>query len=474
MMGRTAQSILDMDATQLARLIAQKEITSRRTVEIYIGHIRKINPAVNCLVEDRFAEAMKEAEWADEQIAAGTAKGKLFGVPIGMKEAFDVAGMQTTGGLLRRKGFVQHKDAEAVRKLKAEGAIILGKTNTPELCFCQETDNKLYGRTNNPHDLTRTAGGSSGGEAALIAAGGAAVGLGSDIGGSIRFPSHFNGVIGFKSGKGQVSSEGSYPAVEEDLQERMLGIGPIAKTVRDARLVYSIVAKTPSAQKQLPQFTVNVLPKTKYPLSLATAHLLDSIYADVSREFKTEREVPPYFEDAAGLWQEIMSIGGAQGPKREAFGTKAPQPMQEYVKERTTGTAGIHRYLSWALIGASLFKPSAKRLKKIRKFIEHGDHILEGYFHSHILVLPVYHTGAAKHGVVYNEIFSLKKTFMQYLPYVAYPNVWGLPALTVPVGFDEQGMPVAVQLISKNGNEEALFELGEWLERHYGGYKRAQ
>ncbi|HSP21135.1 MAG TPA: amidase [Planococcus sp. (in: firmicutes)] len=473
-MELTVQSILDMDATQLSRLIAQKKITSRKAVEIFIAHIRKINPAVNCLVEDRFTEALEEAERADAQIDAGTASGKLFGVPIGMKEAFNVAGMQTTGGLLRRKGSFQQTDAEAVRKLRAEGAIILGKTNTPELCFCQETDNKLYGRTNNPHDLSCTAGGSSGGEAALIAAGGAAVGLGSDIGGSIRFPSHFNGVIGFKSGKGQVSSEGSYPAVEERLQERMLGIGPIAKTVRDARLLYSIVAKTPPAKKQLHQFTVNVLPKTGYPLSLVTAHLLDSIYADLSREFNTEREAPPYFEDSAGLWQEIMSIGGAEGPKREAFGAQPSQPIQEYIKERMTGTADIHRYLSWALIGASLFKPSANRVKKITKFIEHGDHILEGYFHGHILVLPVYHTGAAKHGAVYNEIFSLKKTFLQYLPYVAYANVWGLPALTVPVGIDENGMPIAVQLISKNGNEDALFELGEWLEQHYAGYRRAQ
>ncbi|MBO1914857.1 amidase, partial [Microvirga sp. 3-52] len=99
-------------------------------------------------------------------------------------------------------------DAELVKKLKSEGAIILGKTNTPELCFCQETDNKLYGRTNNARDTSRTAGGSSGGEAVMISVGGAAAGLGSDIGGSIRFPCHFNGVIGFKSGNSQVSSVG--------------------------------------------------------------------------------------------------------------------------------------------------------------------------------------------------------------------------------------------------------------------------
>ena len=127
-----------------------------------------------------------------------------------MKESFHVEGMRTTGGLLNRKESIQDADAEVVRKLRNEGAIILGKTNTPALCFCQETDNKLYGRTNNPWDLTRTAGGSSGGEGVLIAIGGAAVGLGSDIGGSIRLPSHFNGVVGFKSGNSQVSSVGVF------------------------------------------------------------------------------------------------------------------------------------------------------------------------------------------------------------------------------------------------------------------------
>ncbi len=471
---RKIHSILDMDATQLAGLIAQREITSRKAVETFIAHIRRINPLVNCFVEDRFAEALKEADRADAQIAEGSAEGKLLGVPISIKEAFDVVGMQTTGGLLRRKGFVQYRDAAVVRKLKEEGAIILGKTNTPELCFCQETDNKLYGRTNNPHDLSRTAGGSSGGEAALIAAGGAAAGVGSDIGGSIRFPSHFNGVVGFKSGNDQVSPIGTYPTVEEDLQKRMLGIGPIVKTVRDARLLYSIVANMPMAKKQLEQFTINVLPSTSYPLSPQTAHTLDLLFAELSQVFKMEREVPAYFEDSAGLWQEIMSIGGAESTKGEAFGDQTAQAMQEYVKERLTGNAGIHRYLSWALIGASMFKPSANRVKKIRKFLEHGDHILAGYFNNHILVLPVYHTGATKHGMVYSEIFSLKKTYMQYMPYVAYANVWGLPALTVPIGIDENGMPIGVQLISKNGNEDTLFELGEWLEKYGTGYRRAQ
>lgn len=473
LMEQAVQSIMDMDATEVASLIAGKEMTSRRAVEQYISHIDKINPLVNGLVENRFAEALAEADEADEKIARNEKGGRLQGVPITMKEAFDVAGMQTTGGLKRRKGLIQHRDAEVVSRLKAEGAIILGKTNTPELCFCQETDNKLYGRTNNPHDLTRTAGGSSGGEAAMIAAGAAAAGLGSDIGGSIRFPSHFNGVVGFKSGNGQVSSEGSYPAEGHELQTRMLGIGPIVKSVRDARLLYNIVAKKPAAKKGLQQFTINVLPKTPYPLSPETSHILDAVFADISQDYRSEREVPPYFEESAQIWQEIMSIDGAAGPKLEALGDKASSPVQEFLKERLTGKSDIHRYLSWALVGAGLFKPSPKRIGKIQQALRHGDHILDGYLQDHILVMPVYHTGAPKHGMMYSEIFSIKKTYQVYMPYVAYANVWGLPVLTVPVGIDENGMPVGIQLISKNGNEEVLFALGEWLEARRGNYRRA-
>lgn len=465
--------VLDMDATEVAQLIRTKKISSRQAVEVYIEQLNKINLSVNCLVENRFEEALREADEADRKLASGLGEGVLFGVPISMKEAFDVSGMKTTGGLLRRKEFVMDTDAEVVRKLRAEGAIILGKSNTPELCFCQETVNKLYGRTNNPRDLRRTAGGSSGGEGALIAVGGAAAGLGSDIGGSIRFPSHFNGVVGFKSGMGQVSAEGSYPEVKQELQDRMLGIGPIAKSVKDARLLYNIVAKSPAPKRKLESFSMNVIADTEYPLADHTRKLLDSIFLKFSSEFAVEREIPPYFNESSAIWQEIMSIDGAADARNEAFGGKSRNLYSSYLTERFNRKSEVHRYLSWSLIGASLFKPSEKRKKKIVEFLQHGDHILENYLRERILIMPVYHKTAPRHGVVYREIFSIRKTFLQYLPFVAYANTWGLPSLTVPAGRDEKGMPIGIQLISSNGNEEALFQAGEWLEQHFESYKRA-
>jgi fatty acid amide hydrolase 2 len=128
--------------------------------------------------------------------------------------------------------------------------------------------------------------------------------------------------------------------------------------------------------------------------------------------------------------------------------------------------------MSWALIGASIFKPSKKRVKEIEKFVAQGDEILNDYLQERMLIFPVYHSAAPKHGIVYKEIFSIRKTYEKYMPYIAYANVWGLPSLTIPIGTDEAGMPIAVQLIGKNGNEDALFKLGELIEKEFKSYNR--
>lgn len=465
--------ILDADAVKIKNMINKGLITSSMVTRIYSEHIEKLNPMINSVVEKRFQKAFEEAEHADHQFQRSKVKGQLFGVPMSMKESFFVKGMQTTGGLMHRKGKIAQYDAEVVRRLKKEGAIILGKSNTPELCFCQETDNKLYGKTNNPRDYTRTAGGSSGGEAATIAIGGATAGLGSDIGGSIRIPCHFNGVVGFKSGNGQVSDEGSYPVENHPLQSRMLGIGPITKSVRDAELIYQIIAHEKPAEKQLEDFTINILPSTLYPLSVETAEFLDESYSELRNEFYVERTAPPFFHESATLWQEIMSINGGKMALDEAFKGKSVNVFNHYIKEVLSGTANNHRYLLWALIGASIFKPSAKRIQEIEEKMEEGDTILTQYLDKRILLFPVYHTSAPKHGTVYSEIFSIRKTYKKYMPYLAYANVWGLPSLTIPVGKDKEGMPIALQLMSKTGNEHALFQLGKHFEKVFVGYERA-
>lgn len=471
-MALTAESILNMDATSIADAIKSGELSSYEVVNTYIEHLKKVNPIINAVVEERYAEALLEARAKDNQ-TNNTDKGPLFGVPISVKEAFNVAKMKTTGGLVNRKDLIAREDADVVLQLKRAGAIILGKTNTPALCFCQETDNKLYGRTNNPWDITRTAGGSSGGEGALLGAGGAAAGIGSDIGGSIRFPSHFNGVIGFKPGKNQVPSNGHFPADDIPLQKRMSGMGPMGKSVRDMELMYQIIATNPTAKKSLEDVNIEILPnKTKFPISNKIRHALNSMEQFLSNSFSVNRKVPPYFGESAQLWQEIMSIDGGKSMEKLAFNKDRSHVLAAYAKEKLTKKTQVHSYLSWALIGAKLFKPSMSRIREIETIIKQGDDELSDYLKNRVLIFPVYHTGAREHGNVFREIFSIRKTFRDYMPFVAYANVWGLPSLTIPVGIDENDMPIAVQIMSMNGNEDAIFHLGKVVEENFRGYVR--
>lgn len=471
-------SILDLDATTLADQIRQGAISSLEVTEAYIEHLNRINPSVNCLVEDRFELARAEARYCDEQLAAEQSssnpiKGRLFGVPISMKEAFDVEGMKTTGGLTHRKDMVIDHDAAVVSLLKNEGAIILGKTNTPTLCFCQETDNKLFGRTNNPWDLNRTVGGSSGGEAALIAAGGATVGIGADIGGSIRFPAHFNGVIGFKSGAYQVKDDGAYPPFTHPLQQRMFGVGAMAKTVQDARLINEIVGLAQPIRRNLYDFDI-VMPidQLKYPASSQTKLLLEDLRLELSENNQVVDEQPPMYGQSALLWQLIMSIDGAPNVIEAATGSRPIKPLTHFLQEKISGNSEWHQYLTWALVGARTFKPSAKQLIKLNEQIQSGDRKIREYLQNRLIILPVYHTPAKLHGEVYKELFSIRKMYLQYMPFIAYANTWGLPSLVIPIG-EEEGLPVAIQIMSAVGNEDAIFSLGTRIEAKFRGWKRA-
>lgn len=463
--------LVAMDATSIASAIQNKQVTSKAAVSAYIAHILNVNPNINAMVEDRFDAAIHEANELDQMLTRGEVKGPLHGVPISVKESLHVAEMKTTGGLEHRQDLISRVDAEVVGRLKNAGAIILGKTNTPALCFCQETENKLYGRTNNPWDTSRTAGGSSGGEGALLAVGGAAAGIGSDIGGSIRFPAHFNGIVGFKPGMFTISNDGHFPAVIHALQARMLTIGPMGKSVQDMRLFYQILSGISLDPKPLNRFRIEVLPSTiDYPLSEKTKHILNQVELFLEKTFSTKQSIPPYFRDSALIWQEIMSMEGSKLIEQEAYNNDRSSVYTSFFKEKLTQRTKVHPYLSWAIMGAKMFRPSRKRIREVESIIEQGDELLKTYLKNRLLIFPVYHSGALRHGQVFKEIFSIRKTFLQYMPYAAYANVWGLPALTIPVGTDENNMPISIQIMSSTGNEDALFRLGRLIEKKFRGY----
>lgn len=467
--------IHSMDASTLALKIRKREISSLEATRIYIQQIQQVNPQINALVEDRFDDAMKDATACDEAIANGTAKGKLFGVPISMKECFAVKGMKTTGGLPLRKNMIDTEDAVIVQKLREEGAVILGKTNTPSLCYCQETNNSLYGRTNNPWDLTCTVGGSSGGEAALIAVGGAAVGIGSDIGGSIRFPSHFNGVVGFKSGKKQVNPDGHYPLISEQNQVSMLGFGALAKSVTDTELVHSIIADEPIPEVEFDSFQYLIPhPSTTFPMSPATTTLLNSLRSYFANRYEVHLDPALHLDQAALWWQKIMSFDGGESIIDIIANGKWSTIYKQYVKSLFGMKTPLHPYITWTTIGMKVFQPKEKEWELLLKDLQQARQEIHQALQKQILILPVYHSAATNHGKVYREIFSIRKTYLQYMPYVAYANTFALPSLVIPIGEDEGGMPISVQLITANGQEAALFHAGREVEQSFRGYKRCK
>ncbi len=464
------KEILNMDATILSRELKKGTWDVEEVLRTYYHHIQKINPHLNAVVETRWDDALKEAR----EIKSQGLKGRSAGVPVSMKESFFVKGTVTSGGLPRHASAPRPCDAEVVRRLKKEGAIILTKTNTPSLCFCQETDNLLYGRTNNPWNLSRSCGGSSGGEGALIAAGGAAVGIGADIGGSIRFPAHFNGVIGFKSGMNQVPDEGLFPKLAHPLQQNMLGIGALSKSVADAQLIHEIIAGKPSPSQNLSEYTLSVPDLCFFtPVNTTTRQLYDQIHSFLKQDFPIDRTLPPHFSDSTQTWFWIMTFDGARSFLQQTEFDHIGQVFWDWLKSKTGLKPRYHHYLTWALLAAEFLKPSPREWKDLLIRWKKTKMEVYDFLKQRILVLPVYHSPALKHGELYRELFSIRKTIFKYLQFITYANTYGLCSLTIPIGESEEHLPVAYQLVTIPGQEDALFRLGTELETRFRGYRRA-
>jgi len=233
--------IINLSVTDLARAIRDKKVSAAEVVDAYLDRIRVVNPKLNAVVQLSEESAHDQAVKADEALSRGDILGPLHGVPFTIKDSFDTAGVISTGGTKGRSNFVPSKDATVVSRLRAAGAVLLGKTNTSELTLTYETDNLIYGRTNNPYDLSRSPGGSSGGPAAIVAACGSAFDIGSDYGGSLRYPSHCCGIATIKPTSGRVPRTGHilpFGGMLDSFQQ----MGPMARFVDDLSLILPIIA----------------------------------------------------------------------------------------------------------------------------------------------------------------------------------------------------------------------------------------
>ena len=223
--------ITRMDATRLAELIANRELSPVEVVQAHLDRIAAVNPKVNAIVT-LADNALDTAEKAEAAVKSGAKLGPLHGVPFTVKDSLDTEGVLTQRGSPIFKGHVPDADATAVARVKAAGGILIAKTNLPEFAYSVETDNLLTGRTNNPWNLEYTPGGSSGGESAAIAAGMSPLGLGSDVSISARGPAANTGIVGLKATHGRVPATGHWPRVPR----RFWHVGPMARSVRDVAL----------------------------------------------------------------------------------------------------------------------------------------------------------------------------------------------------------------------------------------------
>lgn len=474
------EAIRRLSTVDLARAVREREITSRAAVEAYIARIEAVNPRLNAMPVTRFDEARREADAADARLAeAGFDPPPLWGVPCSIKEAFALTGMPNTAGLVRRKGVVAERDAEAVARLRRAGAIALGVTNVSELCMWMESDNDVYGCTNNPFDVRRTAGGSSGGEGAIVGAEAAPFGLGSDIGGSIRMPAAFNGVFGHKSTGGLVPGTGQYPMAEGPAR-RYLCTGPLTRFAGDLMPLMRILAGPDGVDDCIDMPLGD-------PATVDFAKRRVIVVTGDGRHHPTLEVV-----SAVGRAAGILEARGAKVEVRRFAGLAAAFEMWSELMHRAAETSFLQRMENggpkvtplWELakraVGRSEFTPMASLLAAteqiaayvpglgdtaVRAFETLKAEITAALGADGLILYPPYPRAAPFHGHAYLRQLLLRFEYA----YTAVWNVLELPVTAAPVGVDPDGVPLSVQIVAPRGRDHETIAGAQAVEAATGG-----
>jgi len=323
------ESLTSLSASELVAMIARGDISSVEAVEAHIEQIESVNPALNAVVVKRYDEARDEAKLADERRARGEIRGPLHGVPITIKESLDLEDTPTTFGIPSLANTRATQDDLYVARMRKAGAIVLGKTNAAQMLLFIESDNPVYGRTNNPWNLERSPGGSSGGQAAIIAAGGSPLGLGTDIGGSIRVPSTSCGIAGFKPTTGRTPDAGRY-SVPIGQRAIVSQVGVLARTVNDIALSLEIIngGRNPDIEPPMPLGDPSSIDVSKLRIAYYTDDGTFQVAPAVRRAVQEAAAIlqnrgaqvtewtPPGVSHALNLFYGILSADGGRSFKR--------------------------------------------------------------------------------------------------------------------------------------------------------------
>lgn len=459
--------LLTSSATALAAKIRQREVSASEVVEAHVRHIEKVNPVLNAMVADRFQAAREEARAADRTLAAGGGDlGPLFGVPCSIKESFALTGMPFTSGLVARRGVVAERDAVAVERLRRAGAIPLGVTNVSELCMWMESSNRVYGRSNNPYDPSRTVGGSSGGEGAVVGAGGAPFGLGADIGGSIRMPAFFNGVFGHKPTGGLVDNAGQYPLPAEAAM-RYITTGPITRKSEDLAPLLAILAgREVGDPRSVDTGALTVISVEDDGRLGVTDDLRaaqeQAASALAKRGARVQKAKIKGFARALEIWGAMLDAAG--GPSFSSIlgnGTEVPA-----VRELVRFALGRSPYTLPSLALALLEKIPKLVPSHGARFVEEGNALrseLDALLGPGTVMLYPSHSRPAPrhHHALFPPIAWA---------YTAIFNVMELPVTQVPLGLNKGGIPLGVQVVGAHGRDEVTIAVAGALEEAFGGW----
>lgn len=456
----------EIGAAETARRIRSGEITATQAVDAAISRIEAVNGRLNAVVTPLFEQARDEAREADELIAKRGPESlpTLFGVPITIKDCFPVAGARFTAGSWFHRDDVADTDAVAVTRLREAGAIVLGKTNVPDMCWGFETVNPVFGRTVSARGDSYSAGGSSGGEAVIIAAGGSSLGLGSDIGGSLRNPAANNGCVSLKPSTGRIPTEGHVPEVPEAVRP-WNHAGPLARRVEDLALALGVLDG--SGNVEMPEvagvrcrvFTGNrsmvVSPEVKSAVNRAAAALGQA-------DMKVEKSPPLPIQRLTLLYSYALRSEALREINRELGGGEPfnwPVEMARALggSPRIAPEAlSVYAYIAYG----GLLKPGPGDADKMLGSLR--TQVIETVGDG-VLVCPLLLTRPARHGAT-------------WLPFTQIPmavpfNITGLPVVMIPVYWTAGGLPLSVQVVAGPGRDELALAAASELEERLGGWR---
>lgn len=491
--------IVFMTASEIAEKIQNRELSSVQVIEAFLKQIEIFNPKLNAIVTLNAANARRRAKKADEAISNGELWGPLHGVPVTIKDNYATAGIRTTSSHPPLKDFIPEKDATVVAHLLNAGAIILGKTNLPQLGLDFQTNSPIFGITNNPWDTDYTPGGSSGGSAAAVAAGLTPLALGNDLGGSIRVPSHFCGIYGLKPTENLVSGYGvtpGRPPREFHSFRHFVSFGPLARSVNDLKLCLKIIAGSDQKAIDVPDFPL-IEPDVKKINSLKIAWTDDFNGVPVSSETKS----------ALNLFVDKLSNAGCSTTKTIPTGFDFNEAWKTYGR-----ISDMEIYVHMPFSKRFLMYLFGKKTRKDVPFIEMEYPIsYEKYMKAltkrdmlirsmeqflsqwDVFICPVSATSAIKHipiskrfGAIplYEESVMVDDQPLNYwVAMGSYTNIFnftGNPVVVMPIGYTKKGMPIGVQIVARRWHDMELLSIVDQLTKTAGsyqapkGYKKAQ